>query len=186
MMRALVVPALALALALATAAGCSQSAASDDRVATAASAGDPGANPSPTPSLSFEQRLRQWAHCVRGQGFDLPDPARNGAGKISIEPPAGTQKGGPLEERYRAALQKCIKLDPNEGGVASFSAAELEQQRQWAQCLRDQGIEVNDPDPNGMPARIRPDAGHSEAALQKATQACADKDPAGKEREGRR
>jgi hypothetical protein len=179
---ALAVPALALALG--SAAGCSQQAASDDRVATAATR-NAGGNPSPTPSLSFEQRLRQWVDCMRDQGFDLPDPGRNAAGKISVEPPAGTQKGGPLEERYGAAQQKCLKLDPNEAEARPFNTVELEAQRQWAQCLRDQGLAVNDPDPNGMPARVRPGAHDTEEAMQKAMQACEDKNPFLKERNGR-
>lgn len=87
--RKLVLAGSMLALALTTAA-CSESAASDEGVATATTAAKAGGNPGPTPSLSFEQRLRQWVECMRGEGFDLPDPARNAEGKIAVEPPAGS------------------------------------------------------------------------------------------------
>jgi hypothetical protein len=174
-LTALLVPALALALG--AAAGCTQSAASDDGVATAATAtaANTGGKPRPSPSLSFEQKLRQWVECMRDQGIDMADPARNAEGKIVAEPPAGTGKGGPLEEKFGDAVQKCEKLDPNDAKLKPFSAEELEAQRQWAQCMRDQGIEMGDPDPNGMPAIPR--HGTSEAALKKATQACYDKMP---------
>jgi hypothetical protein len=172
--RTTVLVAAVLGLALSTAA-CTRATADDTEVATAATGGRTGGTPSPTPSLSFEQRLRQWVECMRGEGFDLPDPARNAEGKIAVEPPAGTQKGGPLEERYGEAQQKCRKLDPNEVELKPFSAEELEQQRKWAQCMRDQGIEMNDPNPNGRPPL--PKRGTSEAALQKAADACHDEMP---------
>jgi hypothetical protein len=181
--RKIVLAASVLGLAF-SAAACGRSAAGDTGVATAATAKAAG-NPSPTPSLSFEQKLRKWVDCMREQGFDLPDPARNEAGKISVDPPAGTQKGGPLEERYGNALQKCLKLDPNEGEVRPFSAEELEKQRQWAKCMREHGIAMNDPDPSGVPARVRPGRNYSEAVRGKADQACDDKNPFLKEREGR-
>jgi hypothetical protein len=171
-----IVPALALALGTAT--GCTQPAASDDRVATvasAAAAGNAGSHPDPTPSLSLEQQLQKWVECMRGEGIDMADPARNANGKMLAEPPAGTQKGGPLEEKFGDALRECEKLDPNDAKLKPFSAEELEQQRRWAQCMRGQGIEMNDPDPNGMPPL--PKRGTSQAALQKATDACHDKMP---------
>jgi hypothetical protein len=172
-LTALLVPALALALG--NAAGCTQSAASDDGVASAATAANTGGKPSPSPSLSFEQKLRQWVECMRGAGIDMADPARNADGKIVAEPPAGTGKGGPLEEKFGDALRECEKVDPNDAKLKPFSAEELEAQRQWAQCMRDQGIEMNDPNPNGMPPL--PKRGTSQAALQKATDACHDKMP---------
>jgi hypothetical protein len=96
-----------LGLALSTAA-CSESAASNDGVATAATAGKAGGSPSPTPSLSLEQRLRQWAACMRAEGLDMPDPARNADSKISVEPPAGTQKGYPAVRAARLAPTEAL------------------------------------------------------------------------------
>jgi hypothetical protein len=183
--RKILVPAFALALA--AVAGCGQSATSDDGVATAATAAagrSAGSNPSPTPSLSFEQKLQQWVECMRAEGIDMADPARNADGKINAEFPPGTEKGGPLEERSVEAQQKCSKFNPNEE-PRPFSAEQLEAQRQWAQCMRAQGIQMNDPDPNGAPALPKRGGVNNVAALRKAEQACADKSPILKGRGGR-
>jgi hypothetical protein len=165
-----VLAAPVLALAIGTTA-CTGSMSDGTEVATAQTAGRAAGNP----SLNFEQELRKWVECMRAEGLDMPDPARNADGKIIVEPPAGTQKGGPLEEKYGAAEQKCQQLDPNDAKLKPSSAEELEQQRQWAQCMRNQGIEMNDPNPNGMPSL--PKRGTSQAALQKAADACHDKMP---------
>jgi hypothetical protein len=99
---------------------------------------------SPTPSLSDDQRRRQFAQCMRDHGVDIPDPAVDG-GHVQIQANAGDKA------LVGTALQACQSLLPGGTLGATPTAEELAAGRAFAQCMRDHGVHVPDPDPNGGP-----------------------------------
>lgn len=63
----------------------------------------------------------------------------------------------------------------------SGAADNEERRRQFAECMRDHGLEIDDPDPNGGAVRVQASAGAQESAKGKdAMRACQQYLPAGK------
>ncbi|MFC6015593.1 hypothetical protein ACFP2T_05215 [Plantactinospora solaniradicis] len=132
--------ALPLALGLALA-GCG---GPDSGTGVATAGGGPEAGPTASASaaaLSNEDRQREFAKCMRENGVDMPDP-EPGQGGIRIERRAGDD-GAKME----AAMQKCRSLLPNGGEGMKLDAEQIEQVRQMAKCMRENGV-PNFPDPN--------------------------------------
>jgi hypothetical protein len=114
---------------------------------------------------------------MRDHGIAMPDlDPRTG------EPVGGAQRPDKGTAAFRDAAQACVGLEP--AGIANDSGpltpAELALKRQWAECMRDQGVPVPDPDPND------PNGPHFErlpnmpahAVIDRALNACRDKLPA--------
>jgi len=109
-----------------------------------ASAGGPGATPAATAS---PEDGRAFAACMRENGVDVPDPEPGkplGKGGVAIE--AGKDKLMP-------ALEACRHFMPKGGENTKPSPEQLEQQRQFAACMRENGVpDFPDPDPDGSGA----------------------------------
>ncbi|MDQ7906839.1 hypothetical protein RB614_20190 [Phytohabitans sp. ZYX-F-186] len=100
---------------------------------------------SPSASADTADQGRKFAQCMRDNGLpDFPDPGPNGQ-------PMG---GGDFDRKKLTsdagvkALQACRDLAPNGGERADLDPAQQEQLRQWAECMRANGIEMPDPNPN--------------------------------------
>ncbi|MGC7097996.1 hypothetical protein ACPZ19_25280 [Amycolatopsis lurida] len=106
-----------------------------------------------------------FARCMRDNGVDMPDPVD---GKIAIE------AGGGAEDMAKAekANEACRHLLPNGGVPQPPTPEELDKMRKMAQCFRDNGIDVPDPDPQN-PGMALPDIGPDDPKMQKAMEACA-------------
>jgi hypothetical protein len=137
-MGAVAVVGLAVVLA-----GCG-SAADDPQVA---SAGGAGATTSTTagaePAVDDEDRMRQFAACMREHGIDLPDP-QPGGGLVHIE----GKPGDVDRDAMRAAMEACRSLMPNGGQPPRLSPEDLEKVRAMAACMREHGVDMPDPDPD--------------------------------------
>ncbi|MEV0274694.1 hypothetical protein AB0H43_38485 [Hamadaea sp. NPDC050747] len=132
MRRLILVAAGALALAL-TACG------SDDGSGIA-TAGNGGATPTASASASAADMMK-FTQCMRENGVPVGDPDPS-TGRPDLDPAlAGTPQ-------FQAALKKCQSLLPA-GLLGSLDANQLEQLRVFAQCMRDHGVDMPDPDPNG-------------------------------------
>jgi hypothetical protein len=102
-------------------------------------AGVPSANgPTPTVTANPPDR-RQWAQCMREHGIDVADTGKYDPGAFN------KQQAGPAEQACR------VLLPPDDLQTGPMDPTELELWRRWAQCMRDHGIDVEDPDPNGGP-----------------------------------
>ncbi len=133
-----------------------------------------GAAAGPTPSVDPTEQMRQFAQCMRDHGVDVPDPGSDSGGSVRITTSEGSQA--------TAAMQACQRLLPA-GKLATPDPQQVEQLRQYAQCMRDHGVDMADPDPNGGlnisktggagPGRFDPD----DPAFKAADEACADKLP---------
>ncbi len=136
-----------------------------------------GSAPTAAPSIDPVALAFQWAQCMREQGIDMPDPVLvGGKSEINFEyPPKGSAEALALEEAQRACEQYAASEEGG-GRDTPMSDAELAAWQAYAQCMRDNGVEVQDPDPmsDGVSA---PDANrHPEQAgvIEAANAACAD------------
>ena len=125
---------------------------------------------------------REFAQCMRDHGVDMPDPqtAEGGSGDgggVRI-----TVSGGP-NSNADAAMEACKDKLPNGGVPPSMSPEQQEQLRQFAQCMRDHGVDMPDPDPNNGGLRISQSGGPAagmgpdDPTFKAAQEACKDKLP---------
>jgi hypothetical protein len=101
-----------------------------------------------------EQEMLDYTECLRGQGLDVADPQVDAEGNVAFGGLAGGQ--GPqdmsqeelaeFQEQFEAAQEVC-GTPPGGGFAGEQDLSELEDQMlELAECLRDQGIDVPDPD----------------------------------------
>jgi hypothetical protein len=140
MFRVTVATAL-LALAVA---GCGSGGSSDDEIASATGG---GASPtaSASPGGTDPDQSRKFAQCMRDNGIpDFPDPDANGQIPRDSFDRESMDTGA-----WQKAFQACRSVAPNGGERPELDAAQQEQLRVWAQCMRDNGVDIPDPDANG-------------------------------------
>jgi len=101
-------------------------------------------------SADPEQAQLDFARCMREQGLDFPDPQPGSDGNLRFQAPAGEID----QEAFREGAEACRQYLPDRGGALAgaddpeFQDAQLE----FAQCMRDQGIDVPDPQSGQGPA----------------------------------
>jgi hypothetical protein len=178
---AAVVPLLALTLA-----GCG----GHGRKPGVATVGGTGkANPSPTASVDPQTALLNFARCMREHGVDMPDPDSDG--KVTIMASGGSTSGN--KTQVDAAQAACRQYMPNGGAPPSMSPEELDQLRKFAQCMREHGVQMADPDANNGGLSIAGGTGRTEGSpgldkrqslddpnFKAAQEACKDKLPKGR------
>ena len=106
-----------------------------------------------TPSTDPEQAMLDFAECMRENGIDMPDPEFSGDGEgggvmIATQEDAGGDQ--PSREEREAAHEECeplmdaavsdVEIDPER------EAEMREQMLEYAACMRDQGIDMPDPE----------------------------------------
>jgi hypothetical protein len=140
--------AAGLLLAALVLGGCGGGSKSEPGVASAGSSSSstsPGAGSS---SGISEDQLLKFAHCMRANGIDMPDPKPDG-GTVKLGPADGDQT------KYDAAVHKCKQFAPAGMGNANDPAAQDRLQK-IGDCLRKQGLDVTDtargPQINGDPS----------------------------------
>ena len=176
MIRLLLLSLAAVALlAACTGASAGPSVASLDDPAASA---DPSASPS-APADPQEAFLA-FAECMREHGIDMPDPqvSDDGGGKFSV----GFSGGGPGDgdnEKFQEANEACRPLLENaigEGGRPEISPEDEEAMLEFAQCMREHGIDMPDPGETGMVFQFGGPEGESfdRDAFEAAQEACQD------------
>ncbi|GAA4925551.1 hypothetical protein [Actinoplanes utahensis] len=141
-MRLGTVAALGVLLAVTTA-GCATSRDDGPGVATAASTAPQTSGSAPADDGDAGDGLA-FARCMREQGLEwFPDPKEDGRMEISV--PKGSD-GKAVEKAHEA----CKEHLPNGGEPPKLSAEDLERERKFAACMRDNGVSgFPDPDPDG-------------------------------------
>jgi hypothetical protein len=165
MRRAVGIVLLALVLGLTAACGGKD----HGRGVASAHGGGGGASPSPTASVDPEEAKRQFAQCMREHGVDLPDPGSGGGG-VHVQ-----RSGDPNSDTAMKACQKYLPPD----AVTTPDAQTIEKIREFTQCMREHGIDVPDPDPNGAGSVMNKEGGPNpdDPAFKAAQEACKDKLP---------
>lgn len=151
----------------------------DDGVASLS--GDQAAGgSSPSPSVSEEEAAQAFAECMRENGIeDFPDPQIGEGGGIQFvagEAGEGVPGAGERQE-LEEAMAACEDLLPEGSGPDSISAEEEAELQdaflQYAQCMRDHGINMPDPDfSDGGVSIDGGDANPNSEAFQDADEAC--------------
>ena len=169
--RALVAPILVLTIA-----ACSAQAAAGPSVA---SLGDGGGTPasaepgsSAGPSLSPEDQALAFARCMREQGIDMPDPQIGGNGGVAIA--IGGE--GIDAEKLQEAQEACSEHAPGGFGPgATLSPEQLDEMVEFAECMREHGVDMPDPTTSGGAVMIRIGEGGidpNDPDFQQAQEAC--------------
>lgn len=153
---------------------------------------DPSASGAPTPSPSAitpQDAALAYARCMRENGVDMPDPiveSDGGGGfSIGVSGPDGVDATTSKDE-FREADETCGHLmeaaRPDAG--PPLSAEDMDKMLAFAQCMREHGIDMEDPTIDGG-IRVQIGSGSSEdggsdgppvneAELQAAHEACND------------
>lgn len=159
---------------------CSGGGGGDGVATLAAGTGDAasGASNSDTEAPS-EEEILAWVECMRNEGLDIADPTVDDDGNLVLGGgPRGprttsdtttdgsTDAQPPDQEGFQVAIEKCGQ-PPRTGGA--FSEEDRQQFQDsalaMAQCLREQGLDVADPDFSGQgPGGGPPPAADNDAA----------------------
>ena len=140
-MRRLLLTVAAAGILL-TGAACSKS-SGEPGVATAN-----GGQAAPTPTASAAagdrtEQLRQFAQCMRDKGVNVNDPQPG-------QPLGGMGTGiNASDPAVQAAFAACQSKLPNGGQPPKLNPQQAEAFRGFAACMRDQGVNVPDPAPDG-------------------------------------
>jgi hypothetical protein len=145
----ILVPAVALLCAFAVAA-CGKK--SGDGIATANQNG--AKSSAAAVSSDPQERMRQFTQCMRDNGIDMQDAqiGDNGGFSVQVGPspgaaPADGQPGKEDMEKMHKAMEACQQYAPNGGELGKPDPQMQEKLREFAKCMRDNGVE-NFPDPS--------------------------------------
>lgn len=125
-----------------------------------AAAPDPG----PTKSAGTAAKGATLAECMRGKGYDMPDPSSGGT-TLQLSAPDGVD-----EDQYQADLKSC--LDDSAGAGDAQAAKPMpgssDRLRKAAECIRERGFE-DYPDDEDAKIRYQPD---DQDAFDEVARAC--------------
>ena len=114
-----------------------------------AEAASPQTDPTGVGAADDEALALEFAACMRDEGVQMADPVIGADGSINLIAAFQAGADGPVDqEAAQAGFEVCgeilegTSLLPTPDDVAENEAAFLE----FAQCLRDQGLDVDDPD----------------------------------------
>ena len=125
-----------------------------------------------TETANPEEAMREYSACMREHGVDLPDPSASG-GAVSV--------GGGSESdfaTFEGANTECAPL--LEGVFDDFQlspqqqAESRDQQLALAECMRGEGIDWPDPDPEGGLIAVEMGDDVDDEALNAAMQTCSE------------
>ncbi|MFL6143121.1 MAG: hypothetical protein ACJ72N_14805 [Labedaea sp.] len=126
---------------------------------------------------SDEDKIRDFSKCMREHGVDVPEPTmapKAGDGGNTGGPGIVIQGAGPEKEKIDTANEACRPLLPNGGQPPKLDAKQLDEMRRMAQCMREHGVNMPDPDPNKPGIAIDKNDGQDidPEAMKKAAEAC--------------
>jgi hypothetical protein len=125
--------------------------------------------------VSDEEKAQEFTKCMRDNGIDLPDPEPDGNGGFDYGvTAAGVDLSDPTLQK---AIRACRDKLPG-GGQEYLDDPEVQAQlREFAQCMRNNGIDLPDPDPGGGFGGAMADLDRDSPEFKKAMEACKDKLP---------
>lgn len=137
-----------LALALAA---CGSDDASDGVATLETVTSEASSTETTVAAVDSEEQLIAFTQCMRDEGVDIGDPVVDADGIISFGAVVGeaTDEEGPRRpDGFREATEVCgellegLELGFGRGDITEFEDQLLE----FAQCMRDNGVEMDDPD----------------------------------------
>ncbi|MBQ1081924.1 MULTISPECIES: hypothetical protein [unclassified Nocardiopsis] len=125
--------------------------------------GDDAADPESTEEKTMEEAMLDYAACMRDAGFDMPDPDSDG-GMVAL--PAMEEP----DEEMLAAMEECDALLPVDENAPS-EEEQFESDLMVAECLRENGIDVEDPERGmGLAIPVDPEDDEHMAAVSSCTE----------------
>lgn len=132
---------------------CSSGSSAEPSIASLASLASPAPSASSASGGSSiadsQQALLDYAQCMREQGIDLPDPQFGSDGR----PVYGSLFAGvdTTSSEYTAAQATCSQFLAGVSFISDPAQKTAQQARvlAFAQCMRANGIDIPDPQPNG-------------------------------------
>lgn len=185
MMRRLGVALCVAAMLLFTATACGSEDDGTDGVASLddGAAGDDGGDDGGDEKSAEEQAL-EFAQCMRDNGVDMPDPEVDEDGRLQFR--AGDGEGEmPDPATLEKAQEACEDLQPDFGGQLSPEDESEMQDRllDFAECMRDNGIDMPDPEFDDGMVRFGPPEGvdPEDPTFREAQETCMDEVGMGEE-----
>lgn len=123
---------------------------------------DTGGSASASPTVDAQDQGIKYAQCMRKNGIQMDDPKPGGG--ITLRMKQGN------EAKLKTAETACKAYAPIRDGKKTMSAEDLDQLTKLAQCLRRNGIDVQDPQPN-QPFKIESQK-KDETKMKKAMDTC--------------
>jgi hypothetical protein len=102
-----------------------------------------------SPRERAQEGALAFARCMRERGIDFPDPQVGENGMIRIGPGPGRGGPGPEDPKMRAASEKCREHLEVGGEAPELPAEARDAFVAYARCMREEGVDMPDPDPNG-------------------------------------
>lgn len=183
--RLAVLAVLAVAVIALIAAGCGGSGSPD---AIASLEGGDGATTTTgetSTTVDQEQAMLDFAQCMRDHGVDMADPTVDENGNFQMMRPSGGGTSGEFDSADREAVQAARDAcSPYLEGIAQqFNRSDTTEMQdlmlQYAACMRENGIDMPDPDfsssDQGTGGRLGFDTGDfdpSDPTFQAANEAC--------------
>ncbi|MFI6299655.1 hypothetical protein ACIBEJ_49230 [Nonomuraea sp. NPDC050790] len=156
--------------ALTVIAGCGSQPTSAGVASVASAQPSASASATPTTTADPQEQARKFAQCMRDNGVDMPDPDPNGKMGLKID----AKKVN--EPAFKKAAEACKDLRPFRDR-ADLTPEDQERLRQYAACMRENGVDMPDPDPNGGFGGKRPALNADDPTFKKAVEACRGKFP---------
>lgn len=147
-------------------AGCG-AAAQGDGVASISGGPTSSSSGAPEDGARDEDKVREFAKCMRENGVDMPDPDVDGRGGIAMK----VEGGDAGMEEMKKAEEACKRFLPNGGEMRKPTPEEMDRMREEVKCLREKGIDVPDPDSENGGAISLP-FGDDTEKTQKALEEC--------------
>jgi hypothetical protein len=134
-----------------------------------------GASANGASSAGKEEQALKFARCMREHGVNVPDP-KPGARGFTFSARSGPGQGG--ANSLQAADRACRHF--LKGALKPPSGSQLNKMRdaalKWAQCMRQNGVNVPDPKPGGGGIQIQAGNGQgpgpNDPAFQRADRTC--------------
>ena len=130
-------------------AACSAAGAAPSGVASLASQGTTAeSSAAPSASLDPEQAPFAFAKCMREHGIDMPDPEVAPGGGGFTQRLDGGKNIDP--EKLQAAQEACQSILEQSGGFrGQLDPEQLDKLVEFAQCMREHGVDMPDPATDG-------------------------------------
>ncbi|WP_369036454.1 hypothetical protein [Streptomyces adonidis] len=114
-------------------------------VAESGSAGGGGETAAAADKSEVEQ-AQEFVDCLRGEGLEVEDPDPV-TGELNLQALATADAD---RDTLMKAFQACQDKAPQSLQDQASQAPDTEQQKEFAQCMRDNGVDMDDPGPDGF------------------------------------
>jgi hypothetical protein len=109
------------------------------------------------PLIEAEEAMLAFTQCLRDQGIDIGDATVGADGSLQLPPieftieSDGTEAGEPDFSAFEEMMAPCEELLDGVGGIGSSTDASgfVDALVEYTQCMRDNGVDMPDPDFSG-------------------------------------